>query len=162
MKKLLTFALILLAGMNGCKSNPTGPGPGKNRVLFIGNSYLYTMDIPAVVQAMATHTNDDLTAVTVAGSNMALYDHLSSGDAVKTIAEGGWSYIVLQQGPSAVWYNRDSLRMAAFIYNNMAKQVNARVALFSAWPQVPHRADFPHAIESYRLAAEEGDATQLL
>ena len=92
--------MILVAGINGCKSDPTGPGGGgKNRVLFIGNSYLYTMDIPSVVQAMAAHRNQDFTAVMVAGPNMALYDHLSSGGAVTSIAEGGWTYIVLQQGP---------------------------------------------------------------
>jgi hypothetical protein len=157
MKKLLiTLGLVLVAATNGCKSKePTGPGDGKNRVLFIGNSYLFTMNIPAIVQAMAAYKGDDLTTATVAGPDMALYDHLSSGAAVATIAGGGWSYIVLQQGPSAVSYNRDSLRMATAIYDGMAKQVGAKTALFSAWPQYVNRADFPRAIESYRLAAED-------
>jgi hypothetical protein len=157
MKKLLiTLGLVLVTATNGCASNdPTGPGDGKHRVLFIGNSYLFTTDIPAIVQAMAAYNGDDLTTTTVAGPDMALYDHLSSGGAVAAIAQGGWSYVVLQQGPSSVSYNRDSLRMATAIYDGMAKQVSAKTALFSAWPQYVNRADFPRAIESYRLAAQD-------
>jgi hypothetical protein len=154
-KLLIALGLVLVAGINGCKSSdPSGPD-GENRVLFIGNSYLFSMDIPAIVQAMARSTGDDFTAVTVAGPDMALYDHLSAGGALPTIAQGGWTYIVLQQGPSAVSYNRDSLRMATGIYDGLAKKVDAKTALFSAWPQAVNRADFPRAIDSYRLAAAD-------
>lgn len=158
-KILAVVAILLVAAGNGCKSSKvTGPG-ASGRVLYIGNSYLYTKDIPGIVQSLAQSTGDDLTGASVAGPDMALYDHLETGGAVGAIMSGGWTYVVLQQGPSAVWYNRDSLRMAAAIFDGMAKQFspNAKSALFSAWPQQQHRPDFPHAIESYRLAAADVD-----
>jgi hypothetical protein len=156
MQRLIVgFALVLVATFAGCKSEKINGPTGTNRVLFIGNSYLYWQPLPQLVQAMAASTGDQFTAVSVVGPNMALYDHLSGGDAVSTIAKGGWDYVVLQQGPSSVWYNRDSLRAATAIFDNHARKVNAKTALFSAWPQWVNRADFPRAIESYRLAAED-------
>lgn len=155
-KLIMGLGLVAIAAINACKStDPTDPGDGRNRVLFIGNSYLYTKNIPAIFQELAAATGDQFRTVSVAGPDMALYDHLQHGGALAEITKGNWSYIVLQQGPSAVWYNRDSLRKATAIYDNLARQVNAKTALFSAWPQQQHSADFPHAIESYRLAAQD-------
>ena len=149
------FALALLVASSGCKAEKVNGPSGANRVLFIGNSYLYMQRIPELVQAMAAARGDQFTAVSVAGPDMALYDHLSDGAAGEAIAKGGWDYVVLQQGPSSVWYNRDSLRAATAIFDGMARQVKARTALFSAWPQQVNSADFPRAIESYRLAAQD-------
>ena len=149
----LALALVFTAG--GCKSEKVVGPTGVNRVLFIGNSYLFTQNIPEAVESLAKSQGLEMTAEMVAGPDMALYDHLERGDAVNAMILGGWSHIVLQQGPSSVSYNRDSLRAVAVIYDGIAKQVNAKTAWFSAWPQQQHFSTFPRAIESYRLAAED-------
>ena len=50
------LALLSLLALAGCPGSiATGPrliGEGR-RALFVGNSYLYTMDIPGIVQASA-------------------------------------------------------------------------------------------------------------
>ena len=150
---LLAAAFLTL----GCRSSDVN-GPATNiRVLFIGNSYLFSQDIPGMVQALAKSRGDQIHVTSVTGGDMALYDHLNTGDAVPTIMKGGWDYIVLQQGPSSVSYNRDSLRMATAIYDAMARlySPSVRLALFSSWPQQHNAADFPRAIESYQLAASD-------
>jgi len=145
----------------GCLSAPTSPRPqliGDGRpVLFIGNSYLYTQDVPGIVQAMADSAGGDKLAVmTVAFPDYALIDHWNEGTARSQIAKHAFEWVVLQQGPSSVELNRDTLRLATKLFaDEMANTGNARPALFSAWPNASRRQDFTRAIESYTLAAAD-------
>ena len=147
---------ILLA-ITSCLGNPTDPGPlDGRRALFIGNSYLYTQNIPEIVEALADSAHGDKIATAmVAGPNLALIDHWDSGPARSTIAQGGWEWVILQQGPSTVGVNRDTLRLATSYFGGVIAGVNAKPALFSAWPSEDRRQDFPAAIESYTLAAQD-------
>jgi hypothetical protein len=74
---------------------------------------------------------------------------------VGAVARGGWELVVLQQGPSSVEANRDSLRIFTQRFATEIAKVGARPALFSVWPTAGRRQDFPRAIESYTLAASD-------
>lgn len=154
----LTLALGSLAAgscLGQSVTDPIDPGPGR-RVLFIGNSYLYTQDIAGIVQALADSAGGDRLAVTtVAGADLALIDHWNLGAARGAIRQGGWEWVVLQQGPSSVELNRDTLRLATQLFAAEITQIGARPALFSAWPAANRPQDFPRAIESYTLAAAD-------
>lgn len=151
--------LALIAGaLAGCRNGaPTGTGlRGEgSAVLFIGNSYLYTQDVPGIVQAMAATTGDQLAVASVTGANLALIDHWNIGTARARIAKGGWKWVVLQQGPSSVEVNRDSLRLMAQRFAGEIRAAGGIPALFSAWPASTRPQDYPRAIESYRLAASD-------
>jgi hypothetical protein len=82
-------------------------------------------------------------------------DHLAHGLAQQEIQKGGWEWVVLQQGPSSVEVNRDTLRLATKAFSDIMKPLNAKPALFSAWPTSVRIQDFPRAIESYALAAAD-------
>lgn len=154
----LQLGVVLVAA--GCLNAPTDPavplrGEGR-RALFIGNSYLYTMDIPGIVLAFADSAGGERIAVAViAGPDMALIEHWNEGYAREQIARGGWSWVVLQQGPSSTAANRDSLIQWTRLFANEAKKVSATAALFSAWPAEANTGDFPAAIQSYKLAAAD-------
>ena len=151
-------AVFVLAGCLGGGGGLTEPaliGEGR-RALFIGNSYLYTLDVPGLVQALADSAGEEIAVMTVAGPNLALVDHVG-GTASTMIAKGGWEWVVLQQGPSSVEVNRDTLRLATIAFGEQIASVNAKPALFSAWPSQSRRVDFPRAIESYQLAAADVD-----
>jgi hypothetical protein len=156
MRSLLRWSAIGLT-VAGCLST-TGPqlvGDGRP-VLFIGNSYTYVNDVPGIVQALADSAGGEHLAVeTIAEADYALVDHLAQGVAQREIAKGGWAFVVLQQGPSSVDVNRDTLRLATKAFASLIAAVGATPALFSAWPTIGRRVDFPRAIESYRLAAAD-------
>ena len=161
MRKAARFcALLLVAGCLGKLegagiTEPQLIGEGR-RALFIGNSYTYFADIPGLVQAMADSAGGDKIAIeTVAGPDMALVDHWNEGTAKREIAEGGWEWVVLQQGPSSVQVNRDSLRTLTQMFGAEIAKVSAKPALFSAWPSATRLQDFDRAIESYSLAAAD-------
>ena len=147
-----------MIALGGCLSTsaPTPQLIGEGRpVLFIGNSYTYVNDLPGIVQALADSAGGEKLAVaTLAEPDFALVDHLAVGVAQREIAKGGWAFVVLQQGPSSVEANRDTLRQATRTFATLLGQ-SGKVALFSAWPTVGRRVDFPRAIESYRLAAAD-------
>lgn len=148
----------VLVALGACLSTGFEPpepqliGEGR-RVLFIGNSYLYTQDVAGIVQALGTSSGTQLAVETVAGPNMALIDHWNEGLALREIREGGWEWVVLQQGPSSTDLNRDTLRLATGYFAAEVAKVGATTALFSAWPARTRRQDFDRAIESYTLAA---------
>ena len=154
--------LLMLTGIAACigstepvEVEPQLIGEGR-RVLFVGNSYLYTADIPGLVQAFADSAGGDKLAVeTVAGANMALIDHWNHGLATRELREGGWEWVVLQQGPSSTSLNRDTLRLATGYFAEEAGKIGATTSLFSAWPSANRRQDFPRAIASYKVAAED-------
>jgi hypothetical protein len=156
--QLLTFAALCFAagsclGQTGIDPQPIGEG---RRALFVGNSYLYVGDLPGIVQALADSAGGDKLAVqTVAGANLALIDHWNEGTARGEIAKGGWEWVVLQQGPSSVEVNRDTLRLATQLFAAEIAAIGAKTALFSAWPTQDRRQDFDRAIESYTLAAAD-------
>ena len=87
--------------------------------------------------------------------------HLATGVAQREIAKGGWAFVVLQQGPSSVELNRDTLRLAAKAFASLITRTGGKPALFSAWPTSSRRVDFPRAIESYRLASTDVDGVFL-
>lgn len=156
-------ARLLLVIVLGACFGMTGPGDPDpqligegRRVLFIGNSYLYTADIPGLVQAFADSAGgDELAVEVVAGPDMALIDHWNHGLATKELREGGWEWVVLQQGPSSASLSRDTLRLATGYFAEEAEKIGATTSLFSAWPGASRRHDFPQAIASYKLAAED-------
>ena len=158
---MFPFAPIALAAaLSACDESLVAPRfenpPAGKAVLFIGNSLTYYNDLPVIVQGLADAAGgDSLIIGMVAGPDMALVDHWKKGDAQKTIASRHWDYVVLQQGPSSTAINRDSLRTLTGMFAPLIVNAGGTPVLFSAWPAIDRRQDFPRAAESYRLAAED-------
>jgi hypothetical protein len=155
----LSLSLALVACLSSTISGPELSGTG-TPVLFIGNSLTYVNDLPGIVQALADSAGGPALAVeTVAFPDFALIDHwnegVAAGHARGEIAKGGWKFVVLQQGPSSVEVNRDTLRLATKLFAQDMSKIGATAALLSAWPTIDRRQDFPRAIESYTLAASD-------
>jgi hypothetical protein len=137
-------------------SNGTGVAAlrsGGTRILFIGNSLTYVNDLPETLVRIASLSGDTVRVKMSAFPDYALADHLSDGRSIQAIREGTWDYVVMQQGPSALPSNRDSLvgwsqRLAVDI-----RAARARPALYQVWPTSTRMFDFPNVRDSYRAAA---------
>lgn len=140
----------------------TGPlPPGGHRVLFIGNSLTYANALPRTLSDIATSAGDTIRTAYVAYPDYALVDHTGQGDAAKAIALGGREYVVLQQGPSSVQVNRDTLIAATKYFDGLIRAKGGRPALYSVWPQSIYVSTFARAIESYQLAAQAVNGVML-
>jgi hypothetical protein len=96
-----------------------------------------------------------LDCAAVAFPNFSLEDHWQRGDAVRAIARGGWTVVILQQGPSALAESRVLLREYTRRFDTAVRRVRARTALYMVWPSSARFADFDDVKTSYQLAARD-------
>ena len=106
-------------------------------ILFIGNSYTYTNDLPGMFIALLGSTTPPLPwkqDSVVAGAATLQVQATSTG-AMAKIAQGGWTWVVLQ-GQSvepACW--PDNFVYWAKILAQQVKTAKAKLAYFSTWPR---------------------------
>src|SRR3954467_11902194 len=148
---LLVFACTRCS--EGASIVPTTlPGTG---VLFVGNSLTYTNDVPGLVAGLASAVGHPLPVASVAFPDFSLEDHWNRGEAVRAIDRGGWTFVVLQQGPSSLDDSRVLLRRDTARFDQRIRAIGARTAPFSVWAESDRRSAFPAVAESYRLAAAD-------
>ena len=90
----------------------------------------------------------------VAVGGFSLEDHWNQGDAQRTIANGRWNFVVLQQGPSALLESRRLLVEYARRFGEVIRKTGARPALYMVWPSRDRRQDYSGVSQSYRAAAK--------
>jgi hypothetical protein len=91
----------------------------------------------------------------IAFPNFSLEDHWQQGDAISAIARGGWTTVVLQQGPSALPESRVLLREYTRKFADAIQRIRAVPALYMVWPSSARFADFDDVRTSYQLAARD-------
>jgi len=148
----LLAALVVAIGCSS--STPPSVSNSRHSVLFIGNSLTYTNDLPGTVATIAASAGDTIDAASVAYGNFALIDHLNGGQSLPTIAKGGWEFVVLQQGPSTVPVNADSLKLWTQMFAPHIRAVGATPALLMVWPDSTREAFFDDCRASYLAAAQ--------
>jgi hypothetical protein len=148
---------LLAVGLLGCAVTAASVEPlpaGGFQVLFIGNSLTYTNDLPGTIAALANSVGDTIRVRSVALPDFALIDHVNGGsNAVDVIRSQRWSMVVLQQGPSTLPLNRDTLVLATQKFDPFIKASGARAGTFMTWPASDRPTDFPRVLGSSQLAA---------
>ena len=114
-------------------------------VLFVGNSHLYTYNVPNMVGSMSRttpDTSDDCPVEMMAEPSYTLADHWQRGEVQKMIMNSKYGSVVLQEQSWVVLTNyngnisRDMMKkMTRAIRNN-----NMRPILMETWP---HQDDAP-------------------
>jgi hypothetical protein len=150
----LVFRLSLIAALalGPLDAAPAAPPP---RMLFIGNSLTQANNLPGLVSSLALEVGQKVTCEMVAFGGFSLEDHWQQGDALKAIARGGWSIVVLQQGPSALPESQTSLREFTKRFDVEIRKAGAKTALFMVWPEGDRQNAFPAVSESYANAAKD-------
>ena len=131
--------------------------PPAIRVLFIGNSLTTANDLPGMIEAVAASAGlaGRITCRTVAYGDFGLPEHWTQGDARREIQRGGWTHIVVQQGPSSLPESRVLLREYAQKFAANARARGARIVLYGVWPP-RSRLDVIDAVTgSYAAAAAD-------
>ena len=92
---------------------------------------------------------------TIAPGGYSLEDHWNDGQARRAIIEGSWSFVVLQQGPSALPESQVLLRQYTRRFNELIVRAGARTALYMVWPSRERFGDFDGVRDSYAKAAKD-------
>jgi hypothetical protein len=162
--RLAAFALGTAASV-GCASSPGEPDPPPPtplRLLFVGNSLTYFHQLPELVQQLgASDPSHPVEVTSVAFPDYSLEDHWNRGDALAAIAAGGWDYVLLQQGPSALPESRVLLVDYVTRFAAEIRKVGARPAVYMVWPPLSREAEWSAVTASYTAAAEAVDGLLL-
>lgn len=158
---LAACALAAAACARGSVIEPL-PAGGRH-VLFVGNSLTYTNDLPSTVAAIAASAGDTVRVAMVAGPDLALIDHATGqSDAFAVIRREHWDVVVLQQGPTPAGLCRDTLILAAKLFDPVVRASGGRTALFMTWPTAAgSSAFFDEVRASFQLAAVAVDGVFL-
>lgn len=151
----IVFALAV-AICGSARTDPTASPQASGlgvRILFIGNSLTTTNDLPAMIERLGRDGGLPIVTRTVAEGGFSLEDHWNHGAAQRVIAEGGWSVVVLQQGPSALAESQANLRDYARRFDREIRKVGARPALYMVWPESKRSHVFDDVALSYTRAA---------
>ena len=152
---LACFACLPMLAARAAQTPTVSPAPSPARVLFIGNSLTIANDLPATVAALARAAGRSVTTDTVAFNNFSLEDHWQQGESRRRIARGGWSFVVLQQGPSALPESQVLLREFTKRFDEDIRKSGAKTALFMVWPSKARFGDFDGVSRSYTNAAAD-------
>lgn len=141
-------ALLLLLSL--LASLPISAAP--LRVLFVGNSYTYTHNLPEVFRRVAESRGQrvDVRALTAPG--VAIEDHFSAGTLPRGL-QGDWDWVVLQQGPSSLPENRRHLALWTAEVARHLDPTRSRILMYSVWPAREHGHTWSNAELSYAQAA---------
>jgi hypothetical protein len=115
------------------------------RVLFVGNSYTYVNDLPAMFADLARSGGRAVEVGTDAPGGATLADHAASGVTRDAIGSAAWDVVVLQeQSVLPVWPTSvaGSFEPAAHALADAATSAGARPVLFETWA---HRDGWPDA-----------------
>ena len=123
-------------------------------LLFIGNSLTAANDLSGLIEAIGRASGVAIRCTVIAKPNFSLEDHWTDGDAREAIARGGWSHVILQQGPSALPESQVNLREYTMRFDTEIKRAGARPALYMVWPESERAAVFDDVAASYTHAAE--------
>jgi len=131
------------------------------RILFVGNSLTSANDLPSLVKDLGAADGVKIRTGTVATNDFGLAEHWNDGRAAREIRKGGWDFVVLQQGPSALPESRIVLREQAARFAPVIRAAGARPALYMVWPSLQRSGDFDRVSESYAIAAADVNAVLL-
>lgn len=152
MRRLLRalWFLCLLVALAGCTSEPEA------RILFIGNSYTASNDLPGAVEALAKSADHPVEAEARTPGGWWLRDHVASADTLDAISTGEFDLVVLQEQsmvPAAPDLAETESRPAAVGLATRARGAGASVFLFMTWGHRNGSADVGHSsYESMQIA----------
>lgn len=112
-------------------------------MLFVGNSYTYTNDLPAIFEYLAYAGNHSVEAEEVAEGGESLANHVDSGDVKEALRSARWNVVVLQEQseiPASERLRETEMYPAARQLVGTIRAAGAQPMFFVTWA---HRDGWP-------------------
>ncbi len=133
--------LLTLTLLAACHKPSTTPDVARPQVpanvLFLGNSYTFVNDLPAMTVRFAEAGGAQVRQASVTLGGATLAGLLGQTAALATIAQGGWSHVVLQGQSLEPAADRAPFLAAAQTLADAVHKTGAAVAFYQTWPRQP-------------------------
>lgn len=154
-RAVLPLATIVVLGLSqaatGADAKPAAPAS----VLFIGNSYTYVNDLPALVKAMAEAKGHKLETDQVTPGGVTLEQHVQRGAALEKIRGRTWDAVVLQDQSLRPVHEPAAMLEPARTLGDAARKQGARVVFYLTWARQKTPETQPKINAAYRNVAEK-------
>lgn len=132
----------------------------KKRILFLGNSYVYYNDLPAILTNLALSGGHDLFVDSITKGGSMLSEFLSEdSDLCNTLADKlgdeKWDFIVLQeqsQVPANLQKRKELMYPSIRLLNKKIEDNGGKTVLFMTWGR--HFGDFENGFENFESMQE--------
>ena len=160
MKRLILVCLLIVVTCGCAPAVSCSEDPQCTQILFIGNSYTFTNDLPGMLTSLAKSGGHRVETGMSAPGGWFLYQHVNSPDTINQITAQKWEFIVLQeqsQVPSSTQMRFSQMYPAVRTLVGKIKENGATPVLFITWA---HKNGWPEngisTYESMQLAIDEG------
>ena len=118
------------AGWTACDTRPRSL-----RVLFVGNSYTYFNNLPALLSGLAASdaSSTKIEAEMVVRGGASLKQHWEDGAATKKIKEAHWNFVVLQEQSTLPITDPETMKKYARLFDSEIRKAGARTVFFLTW-----------------------------
>ena len=122
-----------IAGVENNQSPAAVAAPLK--VLFIGNSYTFVNDLPALLTELAAsaHSPHRIQTQMIAEPSATLQLLWEKGSAKKAIQDNKWDFVVLQEQSILPTLAPEQMRIYAKKFDDIIKSQGAKTVLFITW-----------------------------
>jgi len=182
MKRLCIVASLLLllssCALSGGPTPTAAPEPTPTQqsdlatlhILFIGNSHMYTNDLPRMFARLAEAGGHPVKADMAAKAGYLLEEHVTDPDTSKKLDSAKWDIVVLQENsniPQVASKRDEQMYPAARTLNQRIESIGAQTIFFMTWASAWKIADdrFDDFVEeqalitaAYQTIAQELDA----
>ena len=107
----------------------------KPNVLFIGNSYTYTNDLPGMTAQFAKAGGVTMQQTSVTQGSATLAVVIAQTAALATIAQGGWTHVVLQGQSVEPATDLPGFLASAKTLADAVHKAGGAVAFYQTWPR---------------------------
>src|SRR6266481_2185739 len=106
------------------------------RVLFVGNSYTYTDDIPWLTSCLANSAKNGrgLETEMIAPPGINLLKHWLNHEVTARLHEKKWDFVVLQEQSVTSLEHPGSMSAAVRLLQKEIEKAGAKTILFLTWP----------------------------
>lgn len=133
MKRFFTTLALFLAVVLTLSAQTT------KKVLFIGNSYVYTNDLPTAIKTLALGCGDTLNYSQSTPGGCTFNNHLSNATTMGYVNAGGWDDVILQEQSQLPSFSIGQVESECFPYaQQLCQQIRnvtptAEIVFFMTW-----------------------------
>jgi hypothetical protein len=158
---LLTAFLVFAVAPQFLRAEDPAPQNAEEplKILFIGNSYTYTNEMPQMLQGLAASRQRKIDVAMQAPGGYTLEKHWQDGKAAELIGSRKWDFVVLQEHSQGPVENAKNMKEYAGKFHELIKKQGAKTVLFVTWARQDKPATQRLITKTYEELAKELGAT---
>jgi len=162
MKRYFLTSILCFASISAnlrADDPPAGDADEPLKILFIGNSFTYTNQMPQILQGLAASRKRKIEVAMHAPGGCTLEKHWQEGKAAEMIGSKKWDVVVLQERYMVPLENPKNMKEYAGKFHELIKKQGAKTVLFMTWAQQDKMATTRRIAIAYEETAKDLGAT---